>query len=141
MTMIFDSELQIAAGFNNVAGLESIAGIIAAGDTRPFVAPRAWFNFSPGQQKIRLNQRLYFRGTQNAGWTFGFMTKNQWLHFSDTYCGGAFDGEVTIRTRLRDPNVFFNTNSIIYLPPPATTIPRLGRVNDIEIAIVAMGVL
>ena len=141
MTMIFDSELQIAAAFNNVAGLESIAGIIAAGDTRPFVAPRAWFNYSPGQQKIRVNQRLYFRGTQNAAWTFRFMTKNQWVHFSDTYCGGEYDGEVTIRTRLRDPNAFSNVNAIVYLPPPADTIPLLGKINDIRIAIVAIEVL
>jgi hypothetical protein len=141
MTMIFDSELQIAAGFNNAAGLESIAGIVAAGDTRPFVAPRAWFNFSPGQQKIRLNQRLYFRGTLNAAWIFRFMTKNQWDHFSVTWCTSGYDGEVTIRTRLRDPNSFSNANAIVYLPPPADTIPLLGKINDIRISIVDIEVL
>lgn len=142
MTMIFNPELKIAAGFNNAAGLVSIASIVASGDTRPFVAPMAWFNYSPGQFKIRLNQSRYIRGKQNAAWTFTFMTKNQYLHFSDTWCGSGYTGEVTIQTPLRDPTAVSIANAIVYLPAPASTTPRLGKVgNPIKIPIVALEVI
>jgi len=142
MTMIFDPELKIAASFNNAAGLVSIASITASGDTRPFVAPMAWFNFSPGQFKIRLNQNRYISGKQNGAFTFTFMTKNQWLHFSDTWCGGGYTGEITIQTRLRSPNTVVIANAIVYLPDPASTIPRLGKVgNPVKCSLVAIEVI
>lgn len=139
MTYVFDPELQIAAGHNNAAGLVSIASIIAPGDSRPFVAPSAWFNYSPGEFLIRLDQTRYIRGTPNTAFIFSFMTKNQWVYLSDTYCGGGYTGNVTIRTRLRDPNNYSNNNAIMYLPSPAETTPRLGRIgNSIRISLVAL---
>lgn len=129
MTLLFDPELMIAVNHNNVAGLESIESIIATGDTKPFSVPTAWFNFRPGQFKIRTDQTIYIRGKPSTAWVFTYMTKNQLVHLQDTYCGGLYDGNVTIRTRLRDNGAYLNMNVRMIVPFNAETSNRLGKLD------------
>ena len=127
--VLFDPELKIAAGHNNVAGFKSIESIVAAGDPRPFSTPTAWFNYRPGQLKRRTDQTLYIQGKASTGWVFSYMTKNQLVHLQDTYCGGLYDGDVTIRTRLRDNGVYLNMNVRMSVPFNAQTTNRLGKLD------------
>jgi len=142
MTYIFDPELKIAAGFNNADELVSVNSIIAPGDTRPFVAPMAWYNFSPGTFKICLDQTRYISGKPNTAFEFTFLTKNQWLYLSDTYCGSGYTGEITIRTKTRDYSAPANYNAIMYLPSPAETLPKLGRIGTpVKVPFVSLGAI
>jgi hypothetical protein len=114
--VLYDSELQIAAGHNNAAGLQSIESITATGDTKPFSSPTAWFNYKPGEFKQRTDQTLYIRGKQSTAWNFTYMTKNQLVYLQDTYCNSLYDGNVTIRTRLRDNGAYLNMNARMIVP-------------------------
>lgn len=126
---LFDPELKIAAGHNNVAGFESIESIIATGDTKPFSTPTAWFNYRPGQLKTRTDQTLYIQGKPSTAWVFTYMTKNQLVYLQDTYLGGLYDGNVTIRTRLRDNGAYLNMNVRMTVPFNAQTTNRLGKLD------------
>ena len=127
--VLFDANLKIAVGHNNVAGFASIESIIATGDTKPFSTPTAWFNYRPGQRKTRTDQTLYLRGKESAAWIFTYMTKNQLVYLQDTYCAGLYDGDVTIRTRLRSNIVYVNLNVRILLPFNVETTNRLGKLG------------
>jgi hypothetical protein len=126
---LFDPELKIAAGHNNVAGLVSIESITATGDSRPYSIPTAWFNYVPGQFKVRTDQTIYIRGKPSTAWVFTYMTKNQLVYLQDTYCAGSYDGNVTIRTRLRDNGAYLNMNARMLVPFNAQTTNRLGKLD------------
>jgi len=126
---LFDPNLKIAVGHNNVAGLISIENIIATGDSKPFSTPTAWFNYQPGQFKMRTDLTIYIRGKQSTAWVFTYMTKNQLVYFQDTYCGGLYDGDITICTRLRDNGAYLNMNAHTIVPFNAQTTNRLGKLD------------
>jgi hypothetical protein len=130
MTYITKPNLKIAAGWDNVAGLTTIETIVAAGDTRAFVPPQVWFNNSPGRFRIKLDQDRYISGKASGALSFTFMTKNQWYHFSETYCNSGYTGNVTIQIEDRQPGVYFTYNAKAYLPPQNETQNRLGRVGS-----------
>jgi len=129
MMVLFDSNLKIAVGHNNVAGLLTIESIIATGDTKPFSVPTAWYNYRPGQRRTRTDQTIYIRGKESTAWIFTYMTKNQLVYLQDTHCAGLYDGNVTIRTRLRSNIVYVNLNARIHLPFNVETINRLGKLG------------
>jgi hypothetical protein len=126
---IFYPDLQIAAGHDNQAGLTRIESITAPGDTRPFTYPRAWYHFNPGQFAIRSDGSFYLRGKAVTAWTFTFLTKLQYQYLSDTYCGGDYDGDVTVKTPLRTDNTNAIINARMRLPKPSETEARLGKVG------------
>ena len=127
--VLFDANLKIAVGHNNVAGFASIESIIATGDTKPFSTPTAWYNYRPGQRKKRTDQTLYLRGKQSTAWIFTYMTKNQLVYLQDTYCAGLYDGDVTIATRLRDNGPYINLNARIQVPFNVEVTNRLGKIG------------
>jgi hypothetical protein len=122
--------LKIAAGHDNIAGLQTIETIIATGDTKPFIVPSVWFNNSPGRFRTTLDQGRYISGKKSGAMSFTFMTKNQWYHWSETYCNSGYTGDVTIQIEDRQPGVYFTFNAINYLPPQNDTTNRLGRVGS-----------
>lgn len=138
---IFYPDLKIAAGHNNAAGLVTVETIIATGDTRPFVYPEAWYHFNPGQFKIRTDQSFYIRGKSLTAWEFTFLTKNQYVYWSDTFCAGGYDGNVTIRTRVR-ATTYVNLNAITRLPKPSEVENRLGKIGSpVRIMFVSLEVI
>ena len=130
MRYITKPNLKIAAGWDNIAGLETIETITAAGDSKSFIAPQVWFNNSPGRFRITLDQGRYISGKASGALSFTFMTKNQWFHWSETYCASGYTGNVTIQIEDRQPGVYFTFNAINYLPPQTDTSNRLGRVGS-----------
>ncbi len=138
---IFYPDLKIAAGHNNAAGLVTIETITAPGDSRPFVYPEAWYHFNPGQFKIRTDQSHYIRGKGLTAWEFTFLTKLQYVYLSDTFCAGGYDGEVTIRTRIR-ATTYSNLNAKIRLPKPSEVENRLGKIGSpVRITFVSLEVI
>ncbi|MHC4646750.1 MAG: hypothetical protein ACYTBJ_14725 [Planctomycetota bacterium] len=130
MKYIAKPNLKIAAGWNNIAGLETIETIIATGETKPFIVPSAWFNNSPGRFRITLDQNRYISGKKSGALQFTFMTKLEWFYWSETYCGSGYTGNMTVQIEDREPGVYLTYNTINYLPPQRDTTNRLGRVGS-----------
>lgn len=126
--LLYYPEYKIAVGPNNPGGLQSIESITPSGD-RAFIFPQQYFNNNPGLFRRRLNDRIYIAGKFTSGWNFFFLTKAQYTYLSDTYCGGLYDGEVTIRGRFREHDTFRNANAVMELPKLAEVQNRLGRLG------------
>jgi hypothetical protein len=107
---------QIAAGWNNAAGLVNI-GLIVPSSHIAFVEPIAKPNWNPGIQRIRLDGLSYSAGYSSQTWTLGFVTLQQYDYLLSTYTGGGQSGKVTIKTRYRN-HAYANYNAIMSIPIP-----------------------
>jgi hypothetical protein len=114
MPAFFD--YKIAAGWNNAGSLTNIGAVVPSSNIR-FFEPVARPSWNPGTIKIRLDALTYVAGYPSQVWLFQFMTFAQYAHFRTTWCGGAYSGKVTIRTRYQNAN-YFNANAIAILPVP-----------------------
>lgn len=138
---VFYPNHQIAAGHNNVVGLTPIEYITPVGDT-PFTFPQAYYANNPGAFRQRLNARLYVAGLPSFEWIFSFWTKGQYAYFSDTFCGGGYDGLVTVRAALRDNTLFANYNATVIIPKLVETGGWLqGRISNVRARFINLEVI
>ena len=123
---LFYPNYKIAAAHNNTAGLVSIELITPSND-RAFVYPSAYGSYRKGVRKVRPAAQVYFSGFASVVWTFSLMTKAQFYYLQTTYCANGYSGEVTVKTRTENPDVYSNYNATIVLPDMPESRKR-GRV-------------
>lgn len=130
--MVWYPEYKIASGWDNVAGLSSIEGLMIEGDICPFTYPKGIKQFDPGIRKTRADGSDYFVGYPSTRWLFGVMTWRQWTYAKDTFCAGEYSGQVTIRTRTAGLT-YANFNAVLKLPKeidlPDSTAPVIPDVT------------
>lgn len=117
----------VAAAFNNYS-LTNLVTVKPTGDNRYFCFPEGYANFTPGVRKRRLNSRLFYAGYPMTYWLFGILTRFQYEYLRDTYCGGLYDGEVTVLTRT-DRVAYSYYNAILEIPE-LTSVQRHFRVFE-----------
>lgn len=105
-------EYQIAAGYNNAAGLVNIETIKPSSDFLYFWAPVSTDKYSPGIKRVRLDGVRARFGKASTAWPFDLMTFLQFKYIRDTYCNGGYSGKVTIRTRV-GVNTYANFNAVL----------------------------
>lgn len=115
---ILTIDYQIAAGYNNAAGLVKISSITPSSDV-PFVDPKAYNGYNPGVLKIRGDGTMFYAGYGSDVWTFGYLTVAQYTYLQTAFGGGAgsFAGKVTIKTRIGTAT-YANYNAILNIPLP-----------------------
>lgn len=114
MTMIFQTQLQIAVGNNNTAGLVAWEGLVA--DSIYFYPIRSYGTYDTGDIKTRLTGVPYFAGVDTLAFITTALTIAQFYYLKTTYCAGGYSGLVTIKARLDNPSVYANLNATIILP-------------------------
>lgn len=116
---ILTIDYQIAAGYNNAAGLVKISSITPSSDV-PFVDPKGFSGYTPGALKIRGDGTTFYAGYGSTVWSMGYLTQLQYTYLQTTYCGGAgsFAGKVTIKTRIGTAT-YANYNAILNIPLPS----------------------
>ena len=124
--MPYYEQYQLAAGNNNAAGLSPIETILAGYEAisvgLPSVPPQAWGTFQKSNNiAIRGNGRALFRGFPFSTWPFGFISFTQIEGLRTNYCGGGYDGFVTVRTRTDTHATYANFNAVM-------TLPQLGSI-------------
>lgn len=123
---LFYPDYQIAPGWNNYGGLQSIESITPP-DDRPFPYPAGFFRFNPGELKTRSDGTFYFAGFPVTEWVFSYLSKRQVRYTQERYCNGGYSGMVTIKTRTDDPDFYQIYNAVMLLPKPSDA-QRRGRV-------------
>lgn len=131
-------DYQIAAGYNNAAGLVKISSITPSSDI-PFVDPKAYNGYNPGILKIRGDGTTFYAGYGSDVWTMGYLTVAQYTYLQTTYCGGAgsFTGKVTIKTRIGTVT-YANYNAILNLPVPDQTEFLAGFFTNVQLRFTRM---
>ena len=121
---VFQGEYQIAAGWNNAAGLTGLEGVFIANDFIAFKTFKSWGNYIPGDPVIRGDGTIKFDGYPSCSWVFSIITRLQVQYLQDTYCGGSYSGKVTIRTSTDNVNAttalpaYENYSAVMRLQPP-----------------------
>jgi len=126
---VFQSEYQLAAGYNNAAGLSTIEGTVATANDYPraFGPVRCYSSYDPGEIVVRGNGTYTFNGFASVRWTWGLVSRAQEAYIRDTFCGGGYAGEVTVRTTTDDsPDTFANYNAVL-LAPRHAELSFIGR--------------
>lgn len=113
--MVWYPDYKIAAGWDNVAGLVTLEGLLVTDDIQPFVYPKGVKQFDAGIRKTRADGTDYFVGYPSTRWVFGVMTWRQWAYAKLTFCAGGYAGKVTVRTRTTGLN-YANFNAVLKLP-------------------------
>jgi|SRR6056297_320076 len=129
---VFQPQYKIAVGNNNAAGLTALESITPAGDNN-FAPLRIYWNYNPGDRRIRADGTLYHAGFPSQLWRARVLTKLQWLYLKDTYCNSGYSGAVTIRTRFGDPDTYANYNAILTLPKEIDTTQTSRVYVDVDL--------
>jgi len=119
---------QIAAGYNNAAGLSSIETVLAGYDTVKVglaaAPPQAYGRYRESNTvAIRGNGKNLFRGFASEEWPFGFLSFDQIEGMQTNFCSGSYDGFVTIKTRTDVRGTYANFNAVLKLPQLADFTP------------------
>lgn len=113
MAEIYQSQIQIAVGNNNTAGLVAWESLVADGVN--FLPVRQFGTFNAGERKTRLNGRPYFAGVPLIQFLVSAITLEQYYYLKTTYCAGGYSGAVTIRARTDDPATYINLSATMNL--------------------------
>lgn len=113
-------QYKIAAGNNQSGSLVNIELIKPTGGTY-FYAPDSYGTYDPGQERLRLNGRLFFGGYPNLIWKFDYLTLVQLRYLMTTYCSSGYDGLVTIATKTDAVDTYSNLNATMILPKLPTS--------------------
>lgn len=130
-------DFQLAAGYNNAAGLANIENITPSGDYRAFTVPDGFASYSPGQSKQRADGLVYTTGYPTVTWRFGGLTRKQYIYLRDTYCNDGLSGKVTVRT-LKEDGTYGNFNAVMIVPQLPELSRRLGAYEDCDIRFIRM---
>lgn len=121
---VFQGQYQLAAGWNNAAGLRGLEGVFIANDFIPFKTFKSWGTYDPGEAIIRGDGTIVFDGYASCKWVFSIITRLQVQYLQDTYCSGGYSAKVTIKTATDNVNsstalpAYENYNAIMRLQPP-----------------------
>lgn len=135
----FYPDYKIAAGWNNAAGFVTVESMIAATETRYMMAPTVRDGYSPGAVYIRGDGTGGYQGFASVRWHWDMMTYLNEVYLRTTATAGAYNGMVTVRTRLTATGAFANYNAVIFFPPPVeSNESRLYRIEPYEVALARM---
>ena len=115
------TDYQIAAGHNNVAGLQKLALVVATSNIA-FPDPAAQQNYNPGKTVMRLDLKTTKVGVKSQIWMMG-VTWEQYRYMQTTY-----EGYVTIRTRWQN-NAYANYNASLIVPTENLQFTLNGYAN------------
>ena len=128
---IFFRDYQIAAGYNNAAGLVTVETLIAPTASRHIVAPTVRGGFSPGQNYARGHGLLGTQGFARVNWHHSVMHYENDVYWRATFCGSEFSGLVTVRTRLLPTGPFAVYNAVLTIDQPVDRAEdKLWRIED-----------
>lgn len=114
MSIIYQSDIQIAVGNNNTAGLVAWESLLPTNDIN-FLPVRSFGTYDAGEQKTRTNGTPYFAGVETISFLAVVMTRAQFFYLKSTYCAGGYSGAVTIHARLDDPDTYEDLNATMVL--------------------------
>ena len=107
-------EYSIAPGHDNAAGFINVETMIDASD-RTFRAVVGHPAYDPGSPRTLSNGRSSFEGFAATTWNSGLVRWSGYLYLYTTILGGAYDGEVSMRTRTKG-GAYTNYNAILRIP-------------------------
>jgi hypothetical protein len=116
MSCISIDSFKLAAGNNNVGGLQSIATILGAVVNWPAnkIAVKSYGSFSGGIRRTRPDGLIYQAGFPSFDWVFGLLVWEQEELIRNTYCSGGVSGLVTARSNTdNDFDSFANYNAVL----------------------------
>lgn len=128
---IATNDAQMAAGYDNAAGLVAIATITPASDRRAFYEPQET-GYSEGVVKVRADGTLFYAGFASVTWLWRVVTWRQVQYLRDTYCAGGYAGKVTVRLRL-DTTTYANYNAVLVIPQPAESARNFENYTDFAV--------
>lgn len=108
---------QIAAGWNNAAGLADVNTLGPVGGEK-LNMPRAFPLVNAGTRRYRGDLTSTISGTVVQRWDFTAAYYDQYIYVKETFCGTGrtYSGKVTIRTRLYDTDTYANYNAVLEVP-------------------------
>jgi hypothetical protein len=110
---IYQSQIQIAVGNNNTAGL--VVWEALTDGVRSFLPGRQYGTYDIGETRTRLTGRPYFSGVSRIQFISAVITAGQYKYLKDTYCAGGYSGLVTINIRTDDPDTYADYNATMVL--------------------------
>lgn len=118
--MALQSNLQIAAGNDNAAGLTAIESVLTLTSSARGIV-QSWGNYTKGIQKFRADGTIYNAGFPSTRWVFPVLGFAQYVYLQTTYCGGAgnYSGLVTIKTNAISNSTYTNYNATLVIPMPS----------------------
>lgn len=139
MGEIYQSDLQIAVGNNNTAGLVAWESLTADGVT--FLPVRSFGTYDIGERKTRLNGRPYFAGGAKVQFLASAITLAQYKYLKTTYCAGGYSGLVTIKVRTDDPATYANYNAVIIMSKESELEYRFNAYENVVIDFIDLEVI
>ena len=140
MSIIYQSDIQIAVGHNNTAGLVAWESLIPTDDIN-FLPVRSYGTYDIGDQRTRLTGVPYFGGVEKISFLSVALTRAQFYYLKSTYCGGGYSGNVTIKARLDDPDTYEEMNAIMRLPKESDMSYRGTAFQDVVIDFIDLEVI
>lgn len=130
---LYTQEYQIAAGYNNAAGLFSLEGVIVDGE--PFRPINAYGSGDAGEVAVRGDGTTFFRGFASFSWRISVVSWAQDHYIRETILGDAetWAGPVTVRTDLWEPDSFANYNAILRIAKLSDLTKRQQWFTDYEL--------
>jgi len=113
---------EIAAGYNNAAGLLTWESIVPPGDI-PFLAPVIYGSFMLGQEKTNTDGSFYYAGFSSAKPVWGYVTEKQFYYIFHTINSDKYWSFVTAKFRQEDPSVWHVYNAILKIEQ----LPNQGK--------------
>ena len=118
MTYPDNAPYALAAGFNNYAGLQVLAGYKPTGVSKPFLPFIGFGTYNAGTFRV-LPTGIYASGYPSTQWIFSYLDFDQLLWLSDTYCNSGYSGQVTAAVTEKDQLTLSYWNGILYIPKEA----------------------
>ena len=87
--------------------------------------PRALFQYTPGEYRIRADGEVYTAGYPSVVWLFTGLRVSGAAYLQTAFCGGGWSGKVTVYTRTVD-RTFARYNAVMILPSPDEVEQRGG---------------
>ena len=131
-------DYQIAANYNNADGLESFESLLPPGGGRYLLFPRARGGYTQGAIVVRGDGTNRYDGFPAQTMIVSAVTYAQAKLLQDDYCGGGYNGKVTIRTRLSPAHDYANYNAILTLPQPSEYDDQNGGIRDYTLTFTRM---
>jgi len=139
MAEIYQSNLQIAVGNNNTAGLVAWESLTA--DSKTFLPVRSFATYDIGERKTRLTGRPYFSGVARVQFLASAITLAQYKYLKTTYCAGGYSGLVTIKVRTDDPVTYANYNATMILAKESELEYRYNAYEGVVIDFIDLEVI
>jgi len=120
MTVVYPDNpaYAIAAGWNNIGGLQVLAGYQPMGVAKPFPFFVGFGTYNPGVLRV-LPTGSYFSGYPSCQWIGSYFDYDQVLWLSTEFCNGGYSGNVTAAVTTKDQTTLENWNAILTLPKEA----------------------